>query len=1178
MARIHVLDKNSIKGNSYYKKHVQAPIKVDTYADTSVESTSLFGFKSRNKLGVAVNEDIYNLKATIQFHIPILNLFLSGLHGEVLKRLFGNKYPIDDIANGNVFYDKLEQTFIDLRTKNSDGVLLTSSEYNNGERFLIGGNCIRYLFEMFDAYSDIEDILYERVKKCLNTIGYEIEYDDLISDYVKVTFNPDEVLSDIQIGDYYITNVLLDDTQYNAFKEVFNSTKYTMLDGLSSRLTYLFAYIRNSKPFKNMVQDYLVVLPKGFRPTVDKRKDLYTQQFDKIYKASNNLYNVMSNPFSMVSSVIQAYKRLVYSYSELTVTYPKNPPQGYKPLRERLTGKEGIFRGSMLATRIDFSGRGVISVDPLQPIDVIGIPEKMVDDLVDLEFLSLYKTDAQNKCDILIDDSNVMLKHQLACKYIVDTWVLAGRQPTLFQLGIRAFKVKIVQGSAITLSPLIVVAFNADFDGDQMWTAYPKTALAKYEVSHLMSVVNNMFLPRNGEIHIFPRQEMLYGLWKASIIEPDTTKPITDYPNTFETYQMIYNDVVKQNICIDERISINGGVTTAGRVAIRHCLKANYGRYKLGVLPLTTSGTDKEISEAWLKEVLKSIVMYNRQNIVSVISNLTELGFAIANIFPPDISIYNIPDTGDVLDEFNKNIDNLEEYYNFGFITKDEYTSRYNTIYSKLDRDVRKTVFPQIKDTGWWELVESKARGSKSNLTQLFGLKGRMKKNDTQTFNTIIPHSLCHGLTDLEHFVTAYGSREGIVDKTIETAEPGYLSRLISNTVSWIDITTTDCGTSDGIHITYELLRQFIPEGRLFQDEKDNIPYLKEYFSDIVIGRYIVGYNEVISAVDADYIFDTRIGKIVDGSIQTFDGVKLRSPLTCNCPVCSKCYGIDLGTNTSVVKGTMIGVIASGSIGEPCTQLTMRNFKSGGVAGEVNITSSFDLIQLYFNVQDMYDKRYSNGAIKYDYITPVSGEVKTTTLGNGVKKLLIMQENDKGEKVNKLRSNVLLPADAILKDYVERGDSIYRIQGDLNIKEIVNNRSFDEAVVYLTLKVYDIYRKEVFVSLKHFEVVTLGMIRYLCIADNTRTLIPGLYYNKREMLASPTAEVHPRIVGVDRQMMYNSDVFSSMIVESASEAVQRSVPVSGTDSMTSPIVRSAFGLPILSGSNVETYINERGMI
>lgn len=1150
---------------------VQTTLSMSNTIDSStVESISIFGDRDADD-SLYENLSVYHRTGYIKLALPVLNFFLAGEKAKVLHCLLPD-YDVEAIARGQRYYDLYEGKEYAAENMQIDKIY--------GENILLGGNYIKWLIEKLDVQKEICKELklyaYKALKPQLRKLDKEEKNALFASMQVHYGGNGTKLTS----GYSFVIDYVFDE---NKFRAAFDALLVDELNNLTCRLTYLFSIRKNKDTLTNMVMEYLIVLPIGYRDKFKNMRNPLTKAYNAVVAANIDLQNLLLRHSVKVSNIRESYQELVRQVTNLTIksTYP-NETQKYKTLFDLLKGKEGLIRDKMQGARIDYSGRSVIVVDPNMPLDTIGIPESIAESIMEHEELKMYHTQAMNKSELLSSEKRVLRKI-LAKKALEKIYIVLGRQPTLYNLGIRGFKVIIVKGDAIVISPLITLAFNADFDGDQMWCSVPLGSKAKMEVEKLFGVKSNLFLSRNGELHIAPRMEILHGLWKATNVEKTgIERELVEVQD--DSSAGLYDEVFKGVLCntlnIYDYASIDGNVETIGRIAVRACFPQKWRRVRLGVVPITMdrSIAEKAVSEKFFKELGKIVAMENKDRFVTMTNKFVQLGLAVANIFPPSIPIVEFPEVEDLIEKFKQRVGEHEKYYNIGLETAEAYSVFYDSAYNELEKDITKRLERSIrKDNGYMEIVKSGARGKMSNIMQIFGMKGRVMKNELEPFNAIIEKPFAKQLSGLESFITAYGGRQGLIDKSIQTYQPGYLSRKMGHTTSPMYITCEDCGTTDGVLIDYDFVKQFVSLNLLTGIDAADNKAVMDYFSDIAIGRFTVegGDKLIKDKDDADLLYRQYIADTKDDKLRIKSGLKMRSPITCNNPCCVKCYGVDMGTNRVAIVGYPAGFTAATSIGEPGTQLTMKNFQNGGIAGVKNLTSSFNMIDKYIGITQ--SKREKDSAIQYDFIAPVEGYLETVSMGNNTKRLFIYQIDDKGKRKNVLKQVVLLYEGIEVKDYVKVGDSIQKLQGDLDIYELMRYRSVEYAQKYLAVKLFNIFRGEVFVSLKHFEILVASMTFFICTEENDYFKL-GCFYTVHEYYQHDRtgAKFVKTLKGVARVPLYRNDVFSTIFMENIKEGIGRSIVLSGSDSMTLPITRYAFGLDINMGSAIDGYLDRRG--
>lgn len=1255
-----ITDKDIINISSGYVNQV-APFNMKTYTTKTVVDPKLFG-RVRRMDDEKQYDDSYLRTASMHLVIPVLNPFLAGEDGSTWKTLLNND-SVKDIMYGRKVYnikEHKEYWYDDIDTN-----------YRAGE-WLIGGDYLSYLIDKLDVKKELIDILWEtHIKKLLPgklndfVVKTGMKWSDL-GTIRKV--NDSELFIQDEDGDYtthagwLIDNFIFEPS--DKFAEILKDSQsemtvkdfYEKLDDrrdyineellhkANSRFTYLLAYERNPEQVKTQVLKSIFILPEGYRPTIDDRVDPLTTQYNQLVKYNNELLEAMNYASYTLSSILKRYERFVYQL--VLIFTGKNDSNirvadTYKSIVERLAGKQGLIRDKMQGVRMDYSARSVITCDPYMPLDCIGVPKKMLNKLIELDIIANVKnskrSNSEKNMSYLTSDKYIKFMQDKGADIAKGEYILTGRQPTLFYLGIQALKVVPVDGNAIVLSPLVVMPFNADFDGDQMHFKWPVGIEAKEEVRKLIASTKNLRYPKNGEIHVVARHEILYGLWICTTVtknekarhwsetELSALAEKLNLKDTTKYIDIVYEGICRQEIAvydfIDAKSAYSGDLSgkTAGIWAVKYALGKANSKYVVGVVPLRTyddvcymedgkqvpAGTpgatamkfkDKSAGKKWFNTMFASLNTDDETKFVNIVNKVVKLGFAVAKVWPPSITTLNDIDLSDLLDEFNAKISKREELLARGIEIESTYVNFFNTEYNNLRDAIRKKVIDELgEDNGYIKMWVSGAKGDDNNLLQIFGFKGRIMKDDVTAFNTIIRNALSDQLTDLEHFITAYGSRQGIVDKVLSTAEPGYLTRKLEHSAANCVIVAPDCGTSNGVLLRYDDILPFVNESKIVmpvfdRNDSDMDKYQKindancincNYVEDIVvpmlIGRVILPGNIYVhTKKEAIDMFRTYVASNENGKFEKKEGILMRSPITCQCPCCQMCYGADVDKNTEFPKiGKPIGFIAAQSIGEPGTQLTMKNFQRGGVVSEANLTSSFDKINNYFHLYKL--RKSTDLVLSYDALSPRKGYVKTLSLGDGRKKIIVTKTNKPTDIKNTLGiTEYIVDENLQLKDFVNVGDSFQKLQGDLDVREIIKYRTTEEAYTYLILMLYATFNEEGTINLKHFETIVSSMLSFVISKGNgnylTGEILSNIEYyqaiNEGNSIVATTT-----LTGIKQLPKYRRDFFEALFMEDMKTFVRRASVVNPMDSMKNPKTRLSFGLNLGIGSDYEGYMD-----
>lgn len=1345
--------------NSIIKNSPMVRLETANSLHNNVVSSSIFGKQDHSddpNEPYKVYEDKYTRVGYIPLVKPVLNPFLSGRKVPVWRKVLGLKETeILPIINGECLYDLQEQQ--EVRTD-----VIGTKSYDP-ERYLFGTDYLVKLLDEVDLHQRLNDVLWETfIEPVLKTTlskwvenGITVNYYEMYKKgglYIgKIKKLPKDRIFDIIqgsvegwcYGDFY-----LDMSEGDLSEEQREAVNMELQDVMAVDITELnqFPIIsllvsltegEGKELLKSQILDYVFVLPYGFRPTIENRVDALTSQYNKLVAANLELRDILNQYDKTIYTVLNKYKEIVQLVRNIFIgddqVIKLQRLKDYKSLSDIITGKEGLMRGRMQGARVDNSGRAVITCDPEMPIDTIGVPRKMLYKVAEpcvIRGLRNYKSEEAQQISFkgrnlsTFSTASNTDKYGITYEEYLDKWFeeedrygIPGRQPTLFYLGMQAFKIKPVDGDAIVLSPLVVMPFNADFDGDQMHFNMPITKKAIKEVKERMSFTNNIRYPKNGEITVVTRHEIIYGLWICNV--KNSSKDAVHrsksdiiaigerlgLPSNHGLYRIVYDAVCKQAINVYDTVEVSDKVITAGNAALEYAMTG--GNVKLPYL-ITKDDIYKKIIKdknichtledddknkrrtSLVRSLCGNILMhininaynsidsgsvrnllseflenkegllnpdiastkgsvlsnlmdyiesgYNLSNIkitsksinnilttlsgnnssifLNAINRIVRLGFAVAGIWPPNISTIVPKDIEDYIRnkvrEFNEKVIAREELLNIGLEIEAEYTTYFNNEWNALKKHITKYLLDNLnKDNGYISMFLSGGKGNESNIQQIFGVKGKVQKNDITSFNSIISGNYAGQLTGLEHLVTAYGSRRGIADKVLATAEPGYLSRKLEHTGCITSITWDDCETSQGIEFSLEDIVPFIEQSQISKygttpskndtafykrnETKTQLLAARDYLAKIIEGRYCVNEdgsstfirnnNDAINFIHkhwGHYEEDEFIHPIGEGI------VTMRSPVYCNRPCCRKCYGRDIAAGKDLPDvGRPVGFIAAQAIGEPGTQMTMKNFQKGGVVSDANLTSSFELIEDYFELRDFSKKKRSKrGVYSYDVISPVEGFVKEQHLGNGSKLILVTKTNHVNDRKNLIPGTrkIILHSNTKCKKYVRVGDSFQEIQGNLNIKEVLEYRGYDKAVSYLCLNLFNIFETQD-VNFKHFETIVAGMSCGILLTDaESSPNHPSIPYGEGSQFKAGTVMTLPEIkygsnttvpsavkytlIGLKNLPKYKSDFIESILMENMDSYIPRAILMNPNDSMTNPITLTAFGLPIGIGSDL----------
>ncbi len=684
-----------------------------------------------------------------------------------------------------------------------------------------------------------------------------------------------------------------------------------------------------------------------------------------------------------------------------------------KSLADSLKGKQGRFRQNLLGKRIDYSGRSVIVVNPKLKLDQCGLPKVMA-----LELFKPFIISRLIKKEIVHNvrsasrfiESGADEVWDILEEIIKDAQVLLNRAPTLHRLSIQAFKPILIEGKAIQIHPLVCSPFNADFDGDQMAVHVPLTDEAKYEAREIMLSAKNLLKPATGDPVVAPNQDIVWGAYylTSGLSENVDEKKVKHFTNETEAKIAYETKHIKLHDPIRVRINKKFIITTVGRVIFNDSL------------PPKLRFVNEVVDKSKLKKLIKSCLhYYSRSETVKFLDEIKEKGFEFITKSGLSWGMGDLPEFEEkdkLIAEAQEQVDKIREQYEEGLLTESERYNKVVELWTNVKEQVTEICRRNLpKDGPVYSMVESGARGSWAQLTQILGMKGLVTSPSGDIIELPVKGNFKQGFGVLEYFISTHGVRKGLSDTALRTANAGYLTRRLVDVSQDVIVTEEDCGSEEELIITEE------------EAEASGFS-----FAEKILGRYLArdlkGKHGKILARRNEIIDEDLVKKIVDEGIKE---VSIRSILNCRLEkgVCAKCYGWDLGYNQPVELGTAVGVIAAQSIGEPGTQLTMRTFHTGGIAGVEDITQGLPRVEEIFEARPPKRKAF---------IADVSGKVKIEQAQRTI-------EDEKGKIV------VSNPQIKILKIYYQ-GTNIHRYYFSEIIKQLKLKKKEEEPKVKVIVK------------------------------------------------------------------------------------------------------------------------------
>jgi DNA-directed RNA polymerase subunit beta' len=883
------------------------------------------------------------------------------------------------------------------------------------------------------------------------------------------------------------------------------------------RLEVLEAFRNSGNDPSWMILDVLPVIPPELRPMVQLDGGRFaTSDLNDLYRRVINRNNRLKRLLDLGAPniIVQNEKRMLQEAVDALidngrrgrpVTGPGNRP--LKSLSHMLKGKQGRFRQNLLGKRVDYSGRSVIVVGPNLKMYQCGLPKEMA--------LELFKPFVMKELVERGLAHNIKSAKRKIERVHPEVWdvledvikehpVLLNRAPTLHRLGIQAFEPTLVEGRAIRLHPLVCTAYNADFDGDQMAVHVPLSAEAQAEARLLMLAAQNILNPKDGKPVVTPSQDMVLGNYYLTMEREGAIGEGMVFKDTDEALLAYHNGYVH----LHSRIAVHAGslknetfteeqnqkllITTVGKLIFNEILPKSFpyineptkenieertpDKYFLDKgVNVKEEIRKRELVPPFKKKVLGDIIaeVFKRFKITEtskMLDRMKDLGFQYSTKAGITIGVADIvvlPEKQEILQEAEAKVDTVLKQFRRGLITDEERYERVISIWSEAKDKIQSRLMASLdKRNPIFMMSDSGARGNASNFTQLAGMRGLMANPAGRIIELPIKSSFREGLTVLEYFISTHGARKGLADTALKTADSGYLTRRLVDVAQDVIVREDDCGTDRGTLV------------RALKDGTEVIVKLEER----LVGRYArktVKHPETgeILVRENEMITEDIASAIVKAGIEE---VWIRSAFTCNTRhgVCKKCYGRNLATGAEVEVGEAVGIIAAQSIGEPGTQLTMRTFHTGGVAGD-------DITQGLPRVQELFEARNPKGQA---IISEIDGVVVSINETRDRQQEIVV----KGEVETRTYT---APYSARLKvqegQQVERGQEL--TEGSIDPKELLKVRDITAVQEYLLREVQKVYRMQgVEISDKHIEVMVRQMLRKVRVIDAGDTdLLPG---------------------------------------------------------------------------------------
>ena len=960
------------------------------------------------------------------------------------------------------------------------------------------------------------------------------------------------------------------------------------------RLEVVEAFRESGNRPEWMILDAVPVIPPDLRPMVQLDGGRFaTSDLNDLYRRIINRNNRLKRLLELGAPdiIVRNEKRMLQEAVDALidngrrgrpVTGPGN--RALKSLSDMLKGKSGRFRQNLLGKRVDYSGRSVIVVGPELKIYQCGLPKEMA--------IELFKPFVMKELVANGTSHNIKNAKKMVERLQPEVWdvleevikehpVMLNRAPTLHRLGIQAFEPILVEGKAIKLHPLVCTAFNADFDGDQMAVHLPLSVEAQAECRFLLLSPNNLLKPSDGGPVAVPSQDMVLGIYYLTQERPGSIGEGKYFKSVNEAILAYENKALTLQTRIKVRMTktMPDGTTKTGTV------ESTLGRFLFNeILPQDLGFVNRSIPEnemklevdfhvgkKQLKQILEKVInTHGATKTAEVLDDIKATGYKFSTRAAMTVSISDMtvpPEKPELIKQAQETVDHITKNYKRGLITEEErYKEVVETWKETDDVLTRKLLDGLDKYNNIFMMADSGARGSDKQIKQLAGMRGLMADTTGHTIELPIKSNFREGLDVLEYFMSAHGARKGMSDTALRTADSGYLTRRLVDVSQDLIIREMDCCEGKEIPGMYV---------KAFTDGKEEIESLQERitgrFSCETIknkdGEILVKANHMITPKRAARIMSEG----VDANGKPFEQIKIRTILNCksHVGVCAKCYGSNMATGEPVQVGESVGIIAAQSIGEPGTQLTMRTFHNGGVAGG-------DITQGLPRVEELFEARKPKGLA---IITEISG---VATLKDTKKKReIIVTNSETGES-----KTYLIPYGSRIKVqdgvYLDAGDEL--TEGSVNPHDILRIKGVNAVQDYMLREVQRVYRLQgVEINDKHIEVIVRQMMKKIRIEDNGDTeLLPGTMVDildfediNEEMIAQgkEPAEGKQVMLGITKASLATNSFLSAASFQETTKVLTEAAIKGKVDPLIGLKENVIIGKLIPAGTGMKRYRN-----
>jgi DNA-directed RNA polymerase subunit beta' len=989
------------------------------------------------------------------------------------------------------------------------------------------------------------------------------------------------------------------DEEAERLREIIRTGKGQKKTRALKRLKVVSAFLQTSNSPKGMVLDCVPVIPPDLRPMVQLDGGRFaTSDLNDLYRRVINRNNRLKRLLDLGAPeiIVNNEKRMLQEAVDALfdngrrgrpVTGPGNRP--LKSLSDMLKGKQGRFRQNLLGKRVDYSARSVIVVGPQLKLHQCGLPKAMA--------LELFKPFVMKRLVDLNHAQNIksakrMVERGRTVVYdvleevIAEHPVLLNRAPTLHRLGIQAFEPQLVEGKAIQIHPLVCTAFNADFDGDQMAVHLPLSAEAQAEARILMLSSNNILKPADGRPVTMPTQDMVLGLFFLT-----TDGEMRDLKGEGRSFASVAEAIMAfdaGDLSLQSKIDIRFPVGTipprgwtppareegddgigerAWQQGDSFRLNTTLGRALFNeLLPEDYPFVDYEVGKKQLSEIVNDLAeRYPKVIVAATLDNLKAAGFYWATRSGVTVAISDVvvPEAKkEIVKGYEAQDEKVQKQYERGLITKDERTQELIAIWTKATNEVAEAMndnFPKTNPI--FMMVNSGARGNMMQMRQIAGMRGLVSNAKNETIPRPIKASFREGLSVLEYFISTHGARKGLADTALRTADSGYLTRRLVDVSQDVIIREEDCGTERGLRLR---IAERGADGVLRKtDDVETSVYARMLAEDVVID------GKVIAPANVD-LGDVLIDQLVRHGVEE---VKTRSILTCESQVgtCAMCYGRSLATGKLVDIGEAVGIIAAQSIGEPGTQLTMRTFHTGGVAGD-------DITQGLPRVVELFEARTPKGVAP---ISEASGRVRIEETEK-TKKIVVTPDDGSDETAYPISKRArLLVSEG---EHVEVGQKL--TVGATNPHDVLRILGQRAVQVHLVGEVQKVYNSQgVSIHDKHIEIIIRQMLRRVTIIESgDAELLPGELVERSKFETENRRVVQegghpasgrPQLMGITKASLATESWLSAASFQETTRVLTDAAINAKSDSLIGLKENVIIGKLIPAGTGLSRYRNIR---